>query len=212
MKRTEDLTLTICIILTTLAAGTLRAQDTPAFTGGPTTGSTTIGGSVSVGGRYSTLEQQTIGFLDARAGITIDGTWGIGLGFAGLYYDKTLSALVTDGTYHLTAGYSGIYVERIFRMGDDLQASVGILMGQGTISYQYDNEFRKEKRWTDEVIDQTTFAVFEPGVSLQYRLGGNFWLGVTASYRNTSPIRLFGASESILRNGSAGLTASWDVF
>lgn len=212
MKRTEDITLTICIILTTLTAGTLRAQDTPTPTGGLTIGSTTIGGSVSVGARYSTLEKQTIGFLDGKAGITIDGTWGFGLGFAGLYYDKTLSALVTDGTYHLTAGYSGIYVERIFHMTDDLMGSVGILMGQGTICYQYDKAFQKEKRWTDEVIDQTTFAVFEPAVSIQYRLGASFWMGITASYRNTSPIRLLGTSESILRNGTAGLTARWDVF
>lgn len=212
MKRTEDLAITICLVLTTLATGTIRAQDTPAPSHGVTIGSTTIGGTVSLGGRYSTLEKRSIGFLDARAGITIDGAWGGGLGFAGLYYDRALSTLVPDGTYHLTAGYSGIYVERIFRLTDDLKGSIGVLMGQGTICYQYDKEFRKEKRWTDEVIDQTTFAVFEPTVIIQYRLGGNFWLGMTASYRNTSPIRLLGTSESILQNGTAGLTASWDVF
>lgn len=211
MTRTQNLGITLTLILG-LATCTARAQAAAPSDEGVKIGNTTIGGVLGVGGRYSTLEKQTVGFLDGRAGITINADWGIGLGFAGLYYDKALSTLVPDGTYHLTAAYSGIYVERIIRMGDDLKASVGILMGQGTIMYQYDNDYRKDKVWTEEVIDQTTYAVFEPSVSIQYRLGASFWLGLTASYRNTSPVRLLGTPESVLRNGTAGITASWDVF
>jgi hypothetical protein len=62
------------------------------------------------------------------------------------------------------------------------------------------------------VIDQTTFAVFEPALSAQYRITGSFWLGVTASIRNTSPVQLLSTSESILRKGGVGMSARWDVF
>ena len=175
-------------------------------------GKTAVGGTISIGGRYTTLDSRTAGFLDVRAGITLDSTWVVGLGFSALYFDRALSVLVTDGTYHLNAGYQGIYIERYFRLRDNLLASVSLLMGQGVIMYQYDNDYRKDKVWTEEVIDQTTYAVFEPGVNIQYRIGSTFWLGLTATYRNTSPVRLLGTPESLLRNGAAGLTARWDVF
>ena len=74
-----------------------------------------MGGTISIGGRYTTLDSRTAGFLDVRAGITLDSTWVVGLGFSALYFDRALSALVPDGTYHLNAGYQGIYIERYFR-------------------------------------------------------------------------------------------------
>ncbi len=179
---------------------------------GPGIGDKNIGGTITIAGKYTTLDRQTAGFLEGRAGITLDDTWAFGLGGSGLYFDKKLSALVSDGTYHLYAAYGGIYAERFFSFGTDFKGSVSLLMGQGTIYYQYDNEYRQEKVWTEEKIDETTFAVIEPAVSIQYRLGTNFWLGLTASYRSTSPIRLMSTSESLLRNGNVGLTASWDLF
>jgi hypothetical protein len=54
--------------------------------------------------------------------------------------------------------------------------------------------------------------VFEPGISAQYRIGSNFWLGITATIRNSSPVQLLGTSESILRKGGVGMNARWDVF
>jgi hypothetical protein len=209
MKRL--LTLAILFALAFAIPDAARAQDDTTRTG-LKIGKTTIGGTIALGGRYTTIDGSAAGIVDVKAGIILDGTWGFGVGLAGTYLDRELSALVTDGTYHLSAGYSGFYVERYFRCNDELVISVSLLMGQGVITYQYDKEYRTEKAWKDEVIDLTTFAVFEPGISVQYRVGSAFWLQATASVRNTSPVQMLGTSESIMRKGSAGLSLRWDVF
>jgi len=205
MNRLLALTLASCISLTAIAQESSTQQP-------PVSNGSNLGGTILVAGKYTTLNAQAAGFLEVRGGITLNDSWTFGLGGAGLYYDKKLSSLVSDGTYHLYAAYGGIYVERSFWISPNFKGSVSLLTGQGKIYYQYDNDYRKEKVWTEEIIDETTFAVLEPGVTLQYRVGENVWLGLTASYRSTSPIRLLNTSESLLRNGSAGLTFSWDVF
>lgn len=207
LKRTLAIACAIALSITSTAG----AQG-PTEQKGLKIGSTTVGGTITVGGRYTTIDGVASGILDVKAGIVLDQTWGIGFGFAAPYLDKRLTALVADGSYHMSTGYSGIYIERYFRFSDDFVASASVLMGQGVIMYQYDKEYRTQKAWRDEVIDQTTFAVFEPAISAQYRLGGSFWLGVTATIRNTSPVQLLGTSESIFRKGGVGMTARWDLF
>jgi hypothetical protein len=185
------------------------ATDAPALF---TLGETRIGGYLGIGAKYTHVDGDPAGFLDLRAAVTIDGDWAVGLSLSGLSYEKKLQALVTDGTYHLYAGYSGVTVERIMTFGSDVKSSVSLLLGQGETYYRYDNDYRKEKRWTEETIDRTTFSVMEPGIGIHYRLGGNFWLGATASYRWTSPVRMIGTSESIFRSFNAGLALTWGVF
>jgi hypothetical protein len=175
-------------------------------------GNTNIGGTIAVGGRYTTIDGSAAGILDVKAGVVLDNTWGVGFALSGTYLDRTLSALVPDGTYHLSAAYSGIYIERYFRCSNSLVFSVSLVMGRGVITYQYDKEYRTNKAWKDEVIDLTTFAVFEPGISIQYRVGSAFWLQAVASVRNTSPVQMLGTSESVMRKSSVGLAARWDVF
>ncbi len=176
------------------------------------TSSHTVGGYMSMTGKLSSFYFDNIGFLDIRTAATIDEVWGIGIGFSGLYYDKKLSVLVADGTYHLNAGYIGLYVERFFLLSDDISLSVSLLSGVGAAEYLYDKEYRKNKTWTQEVIDRTTFSVVEPGVEVSYRIGPEVSLGMMGSYRTTSPIDMINTCESLFDEFNYGVTIKWQFF
>jgi hypothetical protein len=175
-------------------------------------GDVKLGGYVGTSLKYTSFENKPAGFMDFKAAVTINSRWAVGVGVSGLYYDKSLSALVDDGTYHVYANYSSLFVERMIPLNDELILSLSITSGQGEVYYQYDRDFRGDKLWSEEIIDKTTFWVFEPGIELQYNVGGNFWLGMTGSYRSTSPIELLGASEDMLKQFNGGLTFKWGIF
>ncbi len=174
---------------------------------------TNIGLYVGVSGRYSTiLNSDAAGFADFKGAIVFNGKWAVGLTGSGLYYDKNLSQLVNDGTYHLFVSYGALFVERIFSLNEDFKFSLSVATGWGEAYYQYDKDFQKEKVWTEEVIDKTKFAIFEPGIEIQHRIASNWWVGLTGSYRNTSPLNLIGTDESLLRKFSGGITFKWGIF
>ena len=177
-----------------------------------TVGKHKLGGYVGTGGRISSVFSETAGFADVKVGIVFNGKWTVGLTGSALYYDKGLNDLVDDGTYHLNVGYTALFVERLFSLSDRFKLSVSIASGSGEAFYRYDKNYRKEKVWSEEYIDRTTFSMFEPALEIQYRIKGNFYLGLTGSYRNTSPLQLIGASESLLREFSGGVTLKYGIF
>jgi len=160
----------------------------------------------------TTVFGDAAGLFSMRGAIVFNKRWGIGLRGTALWYDKTLDQLSTEGTYHFNVGYAGIYVERSFPIGTAVNLSLSIFTGTGVAEYLYDKEYRKDMLWTEEVIDRTTFAVFEPGIELSLRITGNLMLGAHGSIRNTSPIELLGTSENVLRKASGGLTLKYEVF
>ncbi|NLP10963.1 hypothetical protein GX408_11275, partial [bacterium] len=120
-----------------------------------------INGYASLAGRASTILNSRAGYGDARAALLFKGNWAVGLSASGLCYDKKLSTLVQDGTYHLNLAYSGVFVEKLFNVNGNFQISVSLMTGVGFAQYQYDKEYRREKVWKEEIIDQTTFGVQE---------------------------------------------------
>jgi len=48
------------------------------------------------------------------------------------------------------------------------------------------------------MIDQETFAVFEPGIEFMTKIGNRWWFGINGSYRNTSPVKLTGTDDVLL--------------
>ena len=172
---------------------------------------TEIGGYIGLNTRYTNVDSKPAGFLDIKLAVVIDHNWAVGIIGSGLYYDRKLTKLVDDGTYHLNAAYGAIFVERIFNIGDGLRLSLGIATGSGTAFYKYDNEYEKEKVWTEEIIDLNTFAVFEPSIELQYQISDNWHLGIMTSYRNTSPLKLIGTDDNMLRNLAGGISVKWGI-
>lgn len=173
---------------------------------------TKLGAYLSLSGRFSSVESNLAGFGDFKAAVTFNGNWSIGIMSSGLYYDKSLNHLVNDGTYHLYASYGALFVEKIFSLNNDFKISLSIASGKGEAYYQYDKDYRKEKVWSEETIDRTTFAIFEPGIEIQHRIYGNWWIGVVGSYRNTSPLRLVNTDDSLLQKLSGGISFKWGVF
>lgn len=177
-----------------------------------TIGETNFGGYIGVNTKYSKLESNDVGFLELRGALTFDNGWGVGICASGLWYDKSLNELVSDGTYHVNSGYIGLFVEKIFNVTDDLKISTSLLMGNGFVNYLYDKEYRKDKIWTEEKIDETTYHITEPSVEIQYRISGNCWIGLNGSYRFTSEVELLGMDEDAFRNFGAGLTIKYGLF
>jgi hypothetical protein len=174
---------------------------------------TEIGVYGGIGGRYSTtLNADHAGFMDFKGAVVFDGEWGVGFIGSGLYYDKKLSSLVNDGTYHFYASYGGVFVERIFSLNNNFKISLSIASGAGEAWYEYDKDFHKEKIWSEEIIDKTTFAIFEPAIEIQHRISGNWWIGVNGSYRNTSPLTMIETDENLLRKFSGGIMFKWGIF
>ncbi|MBE0646022.1 MAG: hypothetical protein IH600_18210 [Bacteroidetes bacterium] len=204
MKRT--LLLASFLLLTMSAAA--QPNGDPLFT----IGDHEVGVYLGLGGRLTSLFGEPAGTLDARGAFTIDRRWSIGLMGAAFEYDKSLHALVDDGSYRINAAYGGFFVERMFFLGEHVLLSISIATGYGEVSYRYDKEYRKDKIWTEETIDRTEFAFFEPSVGLQFNVGGGFWIGMTGSYRNTSPVELLGTSEHVFQKFSGGLTITYALF
>lgn len=177
-----------------------------------TVGTVAIGGYMAITGKASTINVDHAGYVDLRTAATLDESWGIGIGVSGLYYDKKLSALVTDGTYHLNAGYMGFYVEKFFPLSNAVSVSVSLLSGIGAAEYLYDKEYRKQMRWSVEVIDRATFSVLEPGMEVSYRVSSELSIGMSGSYRTTSPILLINTSETLFDEFNYGVAMKWQFF
>lgn len=177
-----------------------------------TIGETKVGGYISLGGRYNQINSDNAGMLDVRAAITFQSGWAVGLAASGLSYDKGLKELAADGTYHLEAGYAGLFIEKIFSINEDFKFSASILMASGLTKYRYDKDYRKNKVWTEETIDETTFHVTEPSIELMHRISGNWWVSLTGGYRNTSPVEMIGTDEDIFRHFSGGVAFKYGVF
>lgn len=171
-----------------------------------------LGGYISTNLKYSSWENKPAGFLDLKAAVTFNSKWAVGLSATGLYYDKKLSKIVNDGTYHIYAGYTGIFLERMFYVTDEMILSLGILTGQGEAYYKYDKEYRDGRPWYQEVIDKETFSVFEPSVEIQQNIGGNFYLGLSGSYRFSSPLKLTQTDEKALNTFGGGLSLKYGIF
>ena len=191
-----------------LAGGSFSQTDKPVFT----LGRHRIGGYVGLGARSASVFDEATSIGDVRVGVTLDGRWTIGLVAEGLYYDKKLTALVPDGTYHFYAGYQGLFIERMISLGKNTKLNLSWLMAQGLAYYQYDKEYRRDKVWSEEVIDAVNFNVNEPAVELQQRVAGRFWLGVTASYRWTSPVWLLETPEDVMAGFSGGINVKYAIY
>lgn len=170
-----------------------------------------IGGYVAIGGRYTTLNSEEAGFADIKAALTFNHSWSIGVSATGLYYDKALRGLVNDGTYHLYIGYTALFVEKMFELSDNFRLNLAIQSGSGEAYYRYDKDFRETKAWYEEDLDKETIYIFEPSIELLARVYGNWWVGATGSFRNTSPLNLLGTDDKLIQNFEAGISFKYGI-
>lgn len=189
----------LCLVMAALATGA-QAIESPGLM------SKKINGYVGLAGRASTILNDRAGYGDVRAALQLKNNWAVGLSASGLVYDKKLSTLVQDGTYRLNLAYSGVFVEKLFSLSRNVQLSLSLMTGLGVAQYLYDKEYRREKVWKEEIIDQTTFGVQELNLNVMHRLTGPWWIGMVASLRHSAPVEMIATPENLIKNGGMGFS------
>jgi len=172
----------------------------------------TIGLYGGLYGSYSEVMNKTAYYLGYRIGSVWNHRWGIGLAGYGLDFDRKLSKVVSDGTYHLEAGYAGVFIEYFQPLGKKCKLSFSLVTATGLAIYKYDKEFVAGRPWYNVKIDQATFQVFEPGIELETKICKRWWIGINATYRNTSPVKLIGTDEKIFNNFTKGISLKYGIF
>lgn len=171
-----------------------------------------IGGYIGVNPKFTTINSLGAGLIDIRAAIVVNKNWAVGFNTTGLLNDRHYSKIVKDGLYHLMASYQGLYLERIFEINNDAKYSFSFLIGQGTIKYNYCRSVIADKKWYEEIIDQTDFYIIEPSFDIYYNVYGNLWLGLNAGYNLTTSIRMMDTDEGILNKANGGLSIKYGLF
>jgi hypothetical protein len=69
-----------------------------------------------------------------------------------------------------------------------------------------------DHEWYNRIIDQDVFHVNEPAMEVNYRLGGPWWFGVNASYRNIGNLELMAADKCLLSGFSGGISLKYGIF
>lgn len=163
-------------------------------------------------GTYSETLSKPSGWLGAKAGFVFNHKWTFGWAGNALYFDRRLDKVVTDGTYHLEAGYAGVFAEYMQPLGKNMKISFSILSGAGLALYKYDKEYAENRPWYQEIIDEETFTIFEPGIEVMTKLGSHWWLGINGSYRNTSPVKLTGTDDMLFNKFNGGISIRYGIF
>ncbi len=102
--------------------------------------------------------------------------------------DKMYDDAAGDG-YHLEAGYGALLVRPKFRLSDRWEIALPLESGNGILMYRYNHEYQEEKVWTEEILDQVTFAVYSAGLETRFLLGDRFAISAAGGYRVTGPLR-----------------------
>lgn len=171
-----------------------------------------IGGYIGVNGRLTSVNSLAAGLIDIRIAAVINNNWAIGYNSTGLWNDRHLNSLVTDGVYHLMGSYQGVYIERIFIPSENLRYSMSLLIGQGTVKYEYCRSVIADKKWYEEIIDQAEFYIIEPTIEMNYNILGKFWLGANVGYNLTTSIRMMDTDSGLLNNINGGLSIKYGLF
>lgn len=171
-----------------------------------------VGAYADLGVSFGDKLEKSSFYLDGRIGLVWNQHWAVGFAGSALNYDHRLDELVSEGTYRLEAGYSGLFVEYIFDLTGWARMSASITSGRGLALYRYHKEYAESYQWYEEIIDQETFAVFQPAAELQINLGRHWWIAVRASYRNTSPIKLMGQKDCFMQGVNYGFALKYNLY
>ncbi|MBC7891776.1 MAG: hypothetical protein H7Y12_06145 [Sphingobacteriaceae bacterium] len=107
----------------------------------------------------------------------------------------------------------GAWAQQYMRpIGKNMKISFSILSGAGLAMYKYDKDFAENRPWYQEIIDQETFAVFEPGIDLMAKVSKRWWIGLNGSYRNTSPVKLTGTDDLLFNKFNGGISIRYGIF
>ncbi len=171
-----------------------------------------IGGYLGFNGRITTVNSLSAGLIDLRIAVVVNKKWAFGFNTSGLLNDRHLNTLVKDDVYHLMGSYQGLFIERIFEINEDFRYSFSFMIGQGNAKNEYCRSVIADKKWYEEIIDQTDFYIIQPTFDFYYNLFDNFWFGLNAGFNLTTSIRLMETDEALLNKANGGLSLKYGLF
>lgn len=91
--------------------------------------------------------------------------------------------------YHMETAYAALRLRPKMDLARGVELALPLEMGSGQLVYRYEHKYADDLRWTEEVLDQLSYAVYSAGLEGLVDLGERYSLFVRGGFRTTSPIR-----------------------
>lgn len=125
-------------------------------------------------------------FTGAYGGVIINKHYILGIAGYGLVTSNRFIGNVpgadTPKELDMYGGYGGLMIGGIIAPKSVLHISIPVILGVGNV-YVSDENFFNNSIDTDFTIDQSTFFVIEPGLSIEANITPSFRISLGASYR-----------------------------
>ncbi|MGB3467369.1 MAG: hypothetical protein WBA74_18945 [Cyclobacteriaceae bacterium] len=125
-------------------------------------------------------------FTGAFGGVIINKHYMLGMAGYGLTTSSEFTGIVpgfdTPKELDMYGGYGGLLIGGIIAPKSIVHVAVPVILGAGNI-YISDEDFFNNTIDTDFTIDQSTFFVIEPGLSIEANITPVFRISIGASYR-----------------------------
>lgn len=161
---------------------------------------------------YTDIDNKISSTIGLSAGYQFHKYFEIGISANGIWYDYRLDELDPLMTYHLESGYSGLYLKSKFNLTPRIEADLSLFTGMGLIQLKYDNKYREQLKWDEEIIDRESYAISELSFGIGYLINKNWKVGFNASLRNTSEIYIDTMEEDMLNNFNLGFAFEYSIF
>lgn len=168
--------IVLALIVMVSIAGTLAAQEEYRWNT-----SVTVGGSMSGGD----------GMGGIGAEIMREFGRNLEIGFRA-YAQAEVSEEYEDAQgreYHMSSGYGTLVVKPKLKLGKRWEIGFPLESGSGMVQYRYNEEYREELRWTEEILDQVNHSVYSAGMEPKLFVGERGAVTLGVGYLGTSPIR-----------------------
>jgi len=133
--------------------------------------------------RNSFIDHQLISVNGARLGISFARKFKLGIGLSWLNSEVRSLRHTPEQPEFLKFGYFAYYLDYVFYRTKRWQLSVPIQLGTGMSWYQKKNTYS----FTDSKVPKYFLFLYEPGISVQYKVFKWAGLGVDVAYRFTLP-------------------------
>ena len=169
---------------------------------------------ITAGGGGSEFDGKTAGTISASAGTNIKPWLEVGISMTAFH---TLERNYSDGmtpekTYQAESGYAVFYLRPHFALGNRFDIGFLLQSGSGTLLYRYEEKYRKDLVWTDEVLDQVTYGVSSIGMDIRFALCEKHSITLSGSWRGTSPLKTPYADSDALNGFTGELKYGWKLF
>lgn len=168
--------------------------------------------TIGFNNNYTEISDKTSSTLGFTAGYKFSKYFEIGINLSGIWYDYRLNELDPNKSYHVESGYSGMYLKGIINISDKIDVNMSVLSGMGLIQLKYDNKYRDELKWDEELIDREHFSIAELTMGVGYKINNLWKIGINSSYRATSDIYIETLNNDFLNNLNFGLAVEYSIY